>query len=213
MNYLYILNLITLLITLCIGIRRFGIFDEGTKAICVYCGIVLLTETCAYIGALVYKNNLPVYSVAAMFQATALCIYFNYITDIFKARNVGLWIGGLAVIIWIVNIIFFQPIGSFPSHFIIFEATLVTVLCIFALVKELMKDETKAPAKDPHFWFISILLLVWTITLFVFAELQYVATHSPRFLPAIASTLFIVNICAYGGIGFVFYRYPKIVRT
>jgi hypothetical protein len=178
----------------------------------VLLGVTFLNECVAFAFAKLFGNNMPVYGVFNLIQMTLLGLYFNRAIDRFRARNIGLKLALVGVLIGLANLIFFQPLTAFNSYFLLLESIAVISFCLFLFARLMLQPEGGPVLSNPHFWIATILTFFWSVTFFYWGVREYIiAAHHDKFWIA-GVLLIVVNMVTYAGLGAVFLFYPFLQR-
>ncbi len=212
MNQLYYFYLSLLLSVALMGWYRYRLLDRASRVICLLITATFIAESIAFYTGMVYRNNMPVYSIFNILQLMLICLYFNYSIDMFFKRHVGVWLAILVLVLGICNICFLQPLDQFNSYFLIFESVLVIFLCIFAYTRLLFTVEDLRLRAYPHFWFLSIGFAFWSFTLVNWAMYDYFIEQSQGDTHFVNLFIVFVNLLTYSGTGIVFYLYPYMIK-
>jgi len=205
--YFYLASL--LFASLC-GTFKFHRLDRASKVlfILICCGFV--NEVAAYFLARKYHNNLSLYTVYSFIEFGLLCLYFNYVIDVFKKKNIGIYLGVAGIGLGIANTVFVQHMDNLNSYFLLLESLLVIGMSLFAFFRMLLKHDSLNLYKYPHFWFISIILFFWNITFLTWGLYSYINTQLRQSAMDINIGLASVGIATYCCFACVFLLYPKM---
>ena len=170
-HYIYLLALLFAGLS---SIYRFKSLDIATKILSVLICCAFINECAAFYLAIKYHNNLALYAIYSIMEFAMLCLYFNEVVDVFKKKNIGIYIGLAGSILGILNLLFVQHLASFNSFFLLFEGLAVISMSLFAFFRMLLKYDSLKLYKYPHFWFISIILFFWNITFLSWGLYEYI---------------------------------------
>jgi hypothetical protein len=212
-NLVYHIYYISLVFACLCSLCRYKRLDIASKVICVLVCCALLNESAAYYVAIKYHNNLPVYAIYCFIEFGLLCLYFNFLIDVFTKKKIGIYIGVAGIIFGVVNVTFVQNLNSINSYFLFFEGLSVIALSLFAFFRLLLKHDSLNLYRYHHFWFISILIFFWSITFLTWGLYDYINLELQHEAWKINVGLMIAGTITYGCFGFVFILYPKIPRT
>jgi hypothetical protein len=209
--YIYIFSL--LFASTC-SAYRFNKVDLPSKIIAVLLCCAFINESAAFFLARKYHNNLHLYTVYSLLEFFLICLYFNYVIDIFKNRNVGILVGIAGLVLGIINSAYIQQRpNSINSYFLLFEALMVIGMSLFAFFRMLLKNDSLNLYKYHHFWLISILLFFWNITFFTWGLYNYINAELKQSVGKINTALMIIGTITYACFGCVFLLYPKMRRV
>lgn len=106
--------------------------------------LTFVSEAIALFSAIQYKNSYIVYHFFSPIQFILTSLYFNGSIKTFRAKNIGLKMGLLGIVLSIANSIFLQRLSDINSFFLLFEATVTVLYCLFSF-HELLLDELELP--------------------------------------------------------------------
>jgi hypothetical protein len=139
-----------------------------------------------------------------------LCLYFNYVIDVFIRNNIGLYFGILGIGFGIFNLIFIQHSDLMNSYFLLFEALVIIGMSFFAFFRMLLKHDSLHLHKYAHFWFISILVFFWCTTFLTWGLYYYINIEIQQSAWEINTALLIAGAIMYASLGCVFLQIPKM---
>lgn len=203
--------MVTLVISSIIGVYQFKKLDKAAK---IFCGLVCLVCVCEFL-ALYYRwkhhNNMPVYSIYSLVEFFTISLYFNYSIDIFRKKNIGIYVGITGIILGILDIVFLQPLNTFNSYYLFFEGIGIITMALFSFFRLLINEDGLVLYTYPHFWFTAILSLFWSSVFINWGFGEYVYKHHKEMLHLLANSISIINIITYFAIGCVFLLFPKML--
>jgi len=201
-----------LVITFIFGVSRFKFFDGPTKILLLLISIETINEIIAFFFAKEYNNNYPVYNIYSLIELFIISLYFNFSIDLFRKWNIGVYIGIIGIIVGLINLYYLQSINTFNSYFMLFEAFCIIGMALFAFFRLLLKYEQLVLLQYPHFWFITFLLLFWSVTFLLWGCYKILIDKLGSRMWIVNMGLWIVNLIMYAGIGVVFLLYPKMKK-
>lgn len=203
---------IILLIAAIASLIWFKKLDKASKYIAIIITLTLVIETIALSAAYLYEQNNPVYNIFNIADFILLCLYFNTIIKRFQTYKIGLIIASLGTIAAIVNLLFFQSLFLFNTNFLAFESILVVGMSLYYFYDFLQSDtfQKKLPI---HFWFVSLLLIFWSFTLFHWlVGITIMYSEGP-----VADWPYTVNVISnmiiYLSFGILFFNYRKMSQV
>jgi len=208
-NYIYLISL--LFASIC-GIYRYKILDTASKVLSILICCAFLNECAAFYLARKFHDNLPLYAIYCFLEFGLICIYFNYIIDIFIQRNLGIYIAITGIILGILNLIFIQNLNSLDSYFLFLEGLSIIGMSLFAFFRLLLRQDTLHLFKYQHFWFISILVFFWSITFLNWGLYDYINMRVGHEAWKINAGLLVISSFTYTCFGVVFLLYPKMQK-
>jgi len=212
-DYQYYVAFPLFLLTLGIGLYNFPSMDKGGKIICFLLFTEILNESIALYTATKFHTNIPEYNIYSLVELSITCWYFNNIIDTFKRKNIGFYIGVVGVGLGILDLIFLEHINVMNSYFLFLEGFLIIGMCLFAFFRLLLKHDELRLFKYTHFWFICIFLFFWCITYLSWGLYDIIGKNFSQYIPIISFCIWMVNIITYGGIGLIFFFYPKMQNS
>lgn len=210
MEYGQFIYLLLLFITFCLGARKWGILQASDKVITVLIGLTLLQEATAFLCYKYIGNNIFTYHIYSPIEFFLICFYFNLINKILRKNNIGLLIGIAGVIVSIINTSNFQPLKTFNSYYLLFEGTIIIILCLLTLCDVLLSDSFDFNRRS-YFWITLALMLYWSITYTGWGIFNLLNAENRSFLKTFMVISQGSNIVFYISIGFVFIYYKKFI--
>ncbi len=207
LNYIYLLSM--LFASFC-SVFRFHRLDSASKilSLLICCGFV--NEIAAYFLAKMYHTNIALYTIYSFIEFALLCLYFNKVIDVFKKKDIGLYIAFIGISLGIVNTVYIQHLNTLNSYYLLLESLLVIGMSLFAFFRMLLKHDSLNLYKYPHFWFISAILFFWNITFLSWGVYNYIYQKLGKSAQGINITLMVVSIATYCCFAIVFLLYPKM---
>jgi hypothetical protein len=205
---LFHIYLILLALSFSISMIKFKKVDRASKLICLLLGMTLLSEAIGYIVAKYYRNNMPVYHFFNPIELFIVSLYFNASIKTFQKRNIGIYIGIMGVVVSAINTLFFQPLHTLNSYFLLFEGFCIICMSLFSF-RAMFDDEQMDPVQNPHFWFSAILLLISGITYTNWALFPILGAKMVSILPPLTFILILISIVNYTAFGLVFLLLPQ----
>lgn len=206
---LYVLSL--LFASLC-SVVRFRKIDYASKILSLLISCDFVVEIAAYFFAKKYHNNLPLYAIDELVEYGLLCWYFNYVIDVFRKRNIGIYLSLIGICLGILNLKFVQNINSQNSYFLFFEGLLVLGMCLFTFFRLLLDPNFPYLYRYHHFWFTSILVFFWCITFLNWGLYDYLNLKLKQDAWIIDCALPLVGAITYTAFGVVFLSYNKLQK-
>lgn len=183
--------------------------SKADKWITIWIFATIISELCGIYGILKYKNNMPVFHIWSPIELFLISMYFNESVAFLKKYKIGIIIGIIGCLVALINVIFFQPINTLNSIFLLFEGFVIICYCLFAFYFLVLKEQEII--YNTHFWFTTFLLVYWS-SIFVFWGIySFLHTTFKQYMIAATYLLWIINILTYTGIGIVFINYRKMI--
>lgn len=170
------------------------------------CNIVV--ELSAIYFMKVYKNNMYVYNIFSPIELFLIALYFQERIDWLKKRKIGIYIGCVGIIFAICNSIFWQPINTINSIFLLFEGFVIIGLCVFSYYQLMLHRQPII--SNVHFWFTTIFLFYWSCLFSYWGMYDMLLTELNSYMNPATYILWIVNIVSYLGLATIFLFYKKI---
>lgn len=186
---------------------RFTKLDNAAKYIGLFLLATLLSEAAGFYASWRYKNNMPVYHVAAPIHFLLICFYFNAWLDVFGRKRIGIYLGLAGIPLAIINTLYLQPLHTLNSYFLLFEGTCIISMSLFAFYRLLDNERVKI-MRYPHFWFSYIFLFFWSITYVNWAMYRLLGVKVAKVIPFIGTLLWFINVVTYLCLGLVILLYP-----
>lgn len=210
MDYGQIIYFLLLFVTFFLGARKWPMLQVSDKVITVLIGLTLLQEATAYLCYKYIGNNIFTYHIYSPIEFFLICAYFNSINKLLRKNNIGLLIGVAGVIISIINTSNFQPLRTFNSYYLLFEGTIIIILCMLTLCDVLLSDSFDFNRRS-YFWITLALMLYWSITYTGWGIFNLLSAEDRSFLKTFMLISQGTNIVFYMSIGFVFIYYKKFI--
>lgn len=207
--YLYEL---LLLITVVIVFRRWRVLSTADKWICILLTLTFIQETVAQYLRVYVRNNFLTFHIYTPIELFIIINYFDRSVQIIKGRYIGIYLGLAAVAVSLIDTIFFQPINTINSYYLLFEGIVVIGLCMLSFYKLLVKEDV-VPRKMVVFWVTVCFLFYWCLSYIDFGMWVATIDRNTLFAKILGQALYFANILFYLGIATVFYRYKKLIPS
>lgn len=204
----FIIYIALLALSLFYGIHKYKQIDLASKTIVILLAITLLSESVAIYMGKMYHNNMPVYHFFNPVQLFVISLYFNRSIEYFKRYNIGIYIGFFGILMSALNSLFFQPINTLISYFLLFEGFCIIFMSLFSY-RSMFEDVEMNVVRNPHFWFSSIFLFLSGVTYFNWALYSFIGIKMIEIMPFLNTLILVVNMIAYASIGLVFLLLPQ----
>lgn len=207
---LFNIYLAILPVSVLIGIYRYRQLDNVAKWICFLLLSACISEYCIKSVEHNYQQRNVVYHVYSIVEIIMISAVFlstvKYKTDLLKKILVAVfW-----VLIGIGNCVYFQPLHNFNSNILMLESFTVIAMAITVLYRIFKNEAIRNASHHAHFWFWSLFLMLWTSTFFLFPFVIMLYKNKWPYLNAVECVQAVINIIVYGGIGIIFFMYPKL---
>ncbi len=173
-NILYCLCLISILLATLIGAVRYKQYSTAMKIIVWGLIVTSISETACYIAVNAHKYALRYtfyhfYDIIESVLTTSYFIFaFNPVnTRKFLVINVILW-----PVLGVLNILFFQPLGTMNTNMLMLESLTFVSLSLFLIYMTIKQNKVENIFKYPHFWMAVLFLISWSTTFFFWAFLH-----------------------------------------
>lgn len=203
------LNISASFIAFLMGVSRRRYFDKAAGFILILLGVSFLTECIALYFAVVYHNNLPVYNLSNIIQAVILSKYLSEGVHWIRDRNLKPYLIGFSILFGILNMVFFQPIDSYNSHYFLYQSMLVcilgSVLCLQIALTRSLEEKL-----SPHFWLTTVLMLFYAFNFLHLSLYDFFTEKLSDYKYYIDMAILLLNVVTNLGFALVFLLYPKI---
>lgn len=203
----------TLITSFICGLVRARKLDIGSAVMLILIGVSLITEGAGHYCAVKFKTNTAVYNLYSLLEFLLVFLYFNYTIDVFERRSVGWYIGFFGAFLGTLNLIFLQSLDIFGSNFLFFEGITIIIASLFGLFRFFLKEQPQKIFRYAHFWFISILLVYWSVSFLNFGFYELLRNRFPSQIWVISFIIWCANIFTYMGFATVFLLYPKLQKN
>ena len=187
------------------------ILTKADKWISYLLVLTIFFEACSKIASNAYHNNMFVYHIWSPIQLFMFCLYFNQRVRLLRKYSLGLIVGTLGILIAIFNAVFFQPLLTINSIFLLYEGFSIMALCLVAFYELVYYEEDII--NNVHFWLSTIFLIYWSSVYVYWGMYYYLITSMIAYIKPITYSIWTVNILAYAAIAIVFLRYNKMLRA
>lgn len=206
---LYYVYLTTILVSLICGLKNRKIVDASSRYMIVLLAFALIGELAATVSYDLINNKNPVFHFTSIISLYIVVCYF---VSFLKPVNRRIFLVAATVLLpmlGVLNALFLQDFTSLCTYTLRLRSVVVAVLALIFLYRILVTDEIMSPSGYPHFWFTLSLLTIYSVTFFFWSYIRvlFIKGHYEELTRNIHIGL---NIVAYGSIGFVLFRYPKM---
>jgi len=206
LNYL---NISVMVFTLLCSLYRYRQLDGPTRILSVHLALAVIAECLGRYAAARHHSNTTIYSIFSIVEYTLLCVYFNYVIDTFRKWNVGLYLGGLGILIGALLLIFFQPLSQLNTCFLLFEGFTAVVLALICF-RQLFKNDHILLHTCHHFWFPAIIAFYWIATFLNWGLYSHLVRLLGERIWMINVFIIVVNMICYLSGAAIFLMYPKM---
>lgn len=155
-----------------------------------------------------YQNNMAVYHFYSPVELFLTALYFQKRIPWLEQRKIGLYIGSLGVIVAICNIVFWQPLHTINSIFLLFEGFTIIGLSLFSFYQLALHRESII--SNTHFWFTTIFLVYWSCIFSYWGMYNFFLKELSPYMKSMTYILWAINILGYMGFAVLFLGYRKI---
>lgn len=186
--------------------------DKASKYIALFLLFTFIVETAALWAAYKFRQNNPIYNIAHIIRFTLLSLFFNESIISFKKKKIGVYsiIWGISVAL--INLIFFQSLYILNTNFLAFESVTIVAMCLYYFYDFLLTD-TYLKQLPIHFWFVSLLLIFWSFTLFHWLVGFYIMYAQNNMSDWTYNIIVVVNMLTYLSFGILFFNYRKMSKV
>jgi len=199
----------TLLFAVLSSVYKFKRIDTPSKILSACLLIGLFTEIIAYCMARTIHYNVIVYATYSLIEYCMYVAYFHYLNSPLTTTK-AMVMGIAGVLFWSSEILFINHFKNVNSNFLLFEGLMVIGLSLGTFISWQRNEDFLYVHRYPHFWFVCLLVIFWTITYLSWGVNYYLNKNVQELGFIINYTLLIVNIITYLGIGVVFLLYSKM---
>lgn len=178
--------------------------------LCSFIGLSLVSELTAYYMATYYRNNMPVFHFFSPVLFALLCLYFNRISPTVYKYRLGYISLAACVVISALNTIFFQPVHTMSSNYLLLEGVFGCGMALIALYDFLRDDNNPFIYRSIHFWMTLAMLFHYLGTYIVYLVILFLKQiGAGRNDLVIAYTfLWLVAVLTYIAVGTAFLLFP-----
>ena len=191
------------------GIYRYSIIDKGSRVLVFLLGSELINEIIARYCAVKYHSNLAVYNIYDIIELFILALYFNAVIDVFTKKNIGIYIGVVGAVLCILNIIFVQSLNTVNSYSIFLEGFCIISMSLYAFFRMLIQSDRVELRYYNHFWFITILLLYFSMQYINWGSYGFLSLKIPKDIWIVDRFIWAISCISYLMIGVVLFISPK----
>jgi uncharacterized membrane protein YeaQ/YmgE (transglycosylase-associated protein family) len=206
---LYYVYLTTIIVSLICGLRNQKIVDASSRYMIALLAFALIGELSATLSYSLIRNKNPVFHFTSIISLYIVVCYF---VSFLKPGKRSAFLVAAAVVmpvVGVVNAVYFQDITSLCTYTLRLRSVVVAVLGLIFLYRILVTDEIISPSGYPHFWFTLSLLTIYSVTFFFWSYIRVLFIKG-QYEELTRNIHIGLNIVAYGSIGFVLFRYPKM---
>jgi len=193
-----------------IGLYRFKIIDRAASLVILLLGLGILSESIGYYCSIKFHTDILVYNCYGIIEFFIFCLYYNLIIGAFNKRKMGLYFGLFGVIGGVLNMAFLQSPLRINTNFLYFEGFCITAMSLFAFYKFVLNNEELVVTHYPHFWFTSIFLFSWNISIINWGTYDSLRVKFPGIDAGLNFFIWLIDILSYLAIGIVFLFYPQM---
>jgi len=190
-----------LLVSSIFGMVNFKKLTVPFKILTLFLTYTFISEIVARVFALRFRNSSPVYHMFVIANYYFYTAIFYQLLRGSIIRKVVIWTIIPFSCFWMINILFFQHINSFPSYSLMVACTLFIVYSL-ALFMQMLETPTEiAIFKQNIFWF-NISALFYSVVLVAFFSISsYMVKHNISNIP-IDTVVDVITAINYALLGF-----------
>ena len=213
MSVTLLLVFVLMLAAWLISMLRYAQLNTAQRYLSVYFGTVMITEFFATVSGRALGDNLYIYNIANFLQLPMLCLYFNYSIQSLRKRRIGIWLAGLEVVLFALNLIYLEPITIFNKNPLLLHSVLMVFMGLSYLLELMGKEQTRRTQDIPGFW-ISIILTFYWLTAFVnYSLYNYFEVRGSVFSKYWGPVVESILIITYVAFILVFLLLPRMKRA
>lgn len=147
--------------------------DKQLRLVIIYTACCLAIYTVTVIFSLNKVRNLYIYHFFSLFEFAILGYYLLGLIQ--KRQNTPLFYISITAyfILWVVNIIFFEPLTSFNCNTAGIACLLLLLMCMFHLLSLSKGEEILYFQNLPSFWIVSGIMVYAALSLLVYLSYTY----------------------------------------
>ena len=209
MSYYGYIVILVVALSFIVGLCRYSIIDKGSRVLVFLLGSEFINEIIAWYCAVKYHNNLMVYNIYNIIELFIIALYFNMVVDVFRKRNIGIYIGIIASAVCILNILFVQSLNTVNSYSVFLEGFCIIGMSLYAFFRMLLHSDQIELRHYHHFWFITIILLSFSMQYLNWGSYNFLLLKIPKKMWVIDRFILFLTCISYLMMGVVFAMYPK----
>lgn len=198
-----------LFITLVLGCRRWRQLKRADKMLVLLVGLTILQEIVAYGCYKVFRNNMFTYHVYSPIEFFVICLFFNEQNKILKQNNIGIGLGIIGILAGISNTVFLQPLNVFNSYYLLFEGTMIILLCLLSLYSILINDNVNFKMQS-FFWVTLALMFYWSITYTGWGVFSFIDMKKKTLYHIYDIVIYVSNLMFYSFLSIILFNYKKL---
>jgi hypothetical protein len=208
---LVIIWVLVLAVAFLTGVAKFKQVDAAMRIVVLYLGAQLVSEICLDIqlALKLYHARYLVINSYNLCEIYFITIYFLYAIKPYHQRKLMVINAVVWPMIWLLNIVLFQPITELNTNFLLLESFCTITLCLYFIYWLLRNSVVKNIFRYPHFWVAALWLLLWSVTFFFWVFVKTLYSDRWPYINFAMHFQAAVNIIVYAGIGLVLWFYPK----
>ena len=201
-----------LILAALISLYRWPILSRADRWVCLLLCATLLQESLAEYFKVQFKNNFITYHIYTPIELFIIALYFDQSMRFKHPYRVGISIGILGIILSIINTVYFQPIHTFNSYYLLFEGCIVVSLCLLSFYKLLIREDI-ITRRMSNFWLTMCFLFYWSLTYVNLGLFTVQIGRDDMLAKVFTWTLYLANLLFYFGLALVFLRYKKLIPS
>lgn len=194
------------------SIYRWKNLNRPDKIIGLLLLITFISECISLYLTVSIRNNLYAYHIFNPLQLCLIALYYNYAIPFLKKRHIGIIIAILGVIVGLLNSVYLQPFGTFPSAFLLFEAFCIIILSLLSFYSILYEEDYKITT-NVQFWISVLFLIFWAFTFFLWGSYVSFTQVLKDKLSLIAGMIAGINFIFYPSLFIIFLFYRKMIPS
>jgi hypothetical protein len=181
-----------------------------------YLAILVLTtainEGIIFLLQVENKPSMSIYHIYSVVELCLLSMFFQESVSLLKERKIAFSVTMLGIGFALINAWFFQPLETMNTNFLLFEAALVIICCLFSLHQVLTK-ELRPAHKFRLFWLSCLMLVYWGVTFTGWGLYVSIAGQGGLLDQLFYQVLMSANYVFYAGIALVFINHRKLIPS
>ena len=212
---LFVIYYSCIVLSVIIGIRRYGEFDRATRALVA---LLFVIAVCEFIAFILYKTKHyterpVVYHFACILRLILVTIYFIRLLKPSGTNKLIATILFLWPAIGLLNIAFLQPITALNTNMLMVESFSVITMSLYSIYWMIKSDQEVGVFINTHFWICIIWCILFSSTFFFWAFIKILYKNHWTHMNTVLTLQVFINVLVYFGIALVLFFYPKKINA
>ncbi|GAB5522899.1 MAG: hypothetical protein Roseis2KO_07710 [Roseivirga sp.] len=172
-------------------------FSLDARLCCLLIWFIFLNGAIAFVWELVYGPNMPFFHLYILVEGVLLMRIFASLLNPFIARKAVYAAAVIFVIIWTINVLFFDGITGYPTYILAIKGITLIILAVSWFAKVLREKKILHPEKLFAFWLSTGVLIFFSGNMLLFIFSNFIFTSQRHVYLAIWGTHAILVILLY----------------